>query len=152
MKTLPRNDAQLQAIIGADVEQGFQYALDDFVRNLEGSFHAVEVPVNTGGIGDVEGVWGPTTEGGTEPELKLEYDQSKLVVDSSTYRHSSPLGTPFRNFADLINEGQGGILNMFGGENNPTTFPRDFWGYYTNLVDLHWERWIENGLKQAGIK
>lgn len=145
------NDAQLMAMIAGDVSKAFELAKEEFKTSLEMEIAGAGVPINAGGIGDVDAVWKPEVHAGLSPEISLEYDQGGLVLDASTYRHVSPIGTPLGNFADLITEGRGGYMTMFGGDANPTRSPRDFWSPYMALVSSRYSVWIRNAMLSVGM-
>lgn len=145
------NDAQLAMMIAADVGMAFDLAKEEFKEGLEMEIRGSGVPLNAGGIGDIDAVWQPTVSFGLSPEISLEYHQGGLEFDAGEYRHVSPIGTPLGNFADLIIQGRGGLMQMFGGEANPTRSARDFWSPYEALVSSQYESWIRNAMLAVGM-
>lgn len=126
------NDAELLAMISADVEKAWNLLGDDMQQQLMTEISSVGVPIRGGGIGDAQGVYPKTVIGGTSPEVQIEYDQGALSPSENSmsdfpWTHSSPIGASFGNFLELINEGLGGHMPMFGGASNPTTMARPFW-------------------------
>lgn len=145
------NDAQLMMMIATDTGQAFDIAIEDFKTGLESEISGAGVPVQGGGIGDIEAVWQPRVTFGLSPEISLQYTQGGLEFDAGSYRHVSPIGTPLGNFADLIIQGRGGLMPMFGGEANPTRNPRDFWSPYESLVAGNYEQWIRSAMLSVGM-
>lgn len=145
------NDAELMLMIASDMGQAFDIAKEDFKNELEMNISGAGVPINAGGIGDTETVWKTQVHFGLSPEITLEYNQGGLDFDAGTYRHVSPIGTPLGNFADLIIHGRGGYMSMFGGDNNPTRQPRDFWQPYERSVEVNYDNWIESAMRAVGM-
>lgn len=129
------NDAQLLAMIAADVTRAWEILGEDMQDTLEVSIAGSGVPIRGGGIGDARGVYPKTVSGGSSPEVKIEYDQGALSpgensISGYPWTHSSPIGASFGNFLELINQGLGGHMAMFGGDANPTTSARPFWDHF----------------------
>lgn len=148
---IANTEAELLAMISADMGNAFEYVKKEMEEGLRTEIAGAGVPVNGGGIGDVEAVWPTTIDHGLSPQVEMEYNQGGLVIDEGEFRHSSPIGTALPNFADLITQGLGGNMAMFGGLANPTMHPRDFWSAYINLVSNLHDNWVLQGMKAVGM-
>ena len=130
------NDEELWAVIHKDITKAMSDLPEVLEKELHKSFHEVGVPVNPGGIGYA---WDKEFNSGSILDVGLTYNQGLLSVEESSnpfwYRHASPVGSTFDNFADLIEFGLGGNLSCFGGADNPTRYPRPFWRTFINNMD-----------------